>query len=62
MLDESLDLVWATACGDLMPRFKVPLVVLEACRKSTKTLARETVAGALVKQGVGSVLAMGHSV
>lgn len=60
--DESLDLVRATQFGDLMSRFKVPLVVLEACRTSTKTLARETVAGALVKQGVGSVVAMGHSV
>ena len=60
--DESLDLVRATQFGDLMARFRVPLVVLEACRTSTKTLARETVAGALVKQGVGSVVAMGHSV
>jgi hypothetical protein len=60
--DESLDLVRATQFGDLMSRFKVPLVVLEACRTSTKTLARETVAGALVKQGVGSVVAMAHSV
>tara|TARA_R110002072_G_scaffold13481_2_gene56876 strand:- start:76678 stop:81408 length:4731 start_codon:yes stop_codon:yes gene_type:complete len=60
--DESLDLVRATQFGDLVSRFKVPLVVLEACRTSTKTLDRETVAGALVKQGVGSVVAMGHSV
>jgi hypothetical protein len=60
--DEALHLVRATEFGDLMSRFDIPLVVLEACRTATKALARETVAGALLKQGVGSVLAMGHSV
>jgi len=45
-----------------MARFRVPLVVLEACRTATKFFAQETVAGALLRQGVGTVVAMGHAV
>ncbi|MEM9276201.1 MAG: CHAT domain-containing protein, partial [Cyanobacteria bacterium P01_F01_bin.143] len=60
--DGTLDLVRATQFGDLMARFRIPLVVLEACRTATKVLAQETVAGALLRQGVGTVVAMGHAV
>lgn len=57
-----LDLVRATELGDLLSRFDVPLVVLEACRTATKSFAQDTVAGALLRQGVGTVLAMGQAV
>ena len=60
--DGTLDQVRATRFGDLMARFKIPLVVLEACRSATKSFAQDTVAGALMRQGVGTVLAMGHAV
>lgn len=60
--DGSLHLVRAPEFGDLMERFAIPLVVLEACRTATKTFAQETVASALLRHGVASVLAMGHSV
>lgn len=57
-----LHLVRAPELGDLLSRFDVPLVVLEACRTATKAFAQDTVAGALLRQGVGTVLAMGHAV
>ena len=60
--DGRLDLVRADQFGDLMSRYRIPLVVLEACRTATKTFARETVPGALLRHGVGSVLAMGMAV
>ena len=60
--DGSLDLVRAPRFGDLMSGFNIPLVVLEACRTATKSFAQGTVAGALLRQGVGTVLAMGHAV
>ncbi len=60
--DGVLDLVRAPQFGDLMARFNIPLVVLEACRTATKSFAQDTVAGALLRQGVGTVLAMGHAV
>jgi len=58
----SLDLVRAPRLGDLLSRYDVPLVVLEACRTATKAFAQDTVAGALLRQGVGTVVAMGHAV
>ncbi len=60
--DGALDLVRAPQFGDLMSGFNIPLVVLEACRTATKSFAQDTVAGALLRQGVGTVLAMGHAV
>lgn len=60
--DGAMDLVRAEKLGDLLARFQIPLVVLEACRTATKALAQDTVAGALLRQGVGTVLAMGHAV
>lgn len=57
-----LDQVRATQLGDLLSRFNIPLVVLEACRTATKSFAQDTVAGALLREGVGTVLAMGHAV
>ncbi len=45
--DGSTDPVRAQPFGDLMARFRVPLVVLEACRTATKFFAQDTVAGAL---------------
>ncbi|MFC1824667.1 tetratricopeptide repeat protein [Thermodesulfobacteriota bacterium] len=60
--DWSLDLVRAPQFGDLMARFHIPLVVLEACRTATKFFAQQTVASALLRQGVETVIAMGHAV
>jgi len=60
--DGQMDLVRATRFGDLMARFRVPLVVLEACRTSAKFFAHDTLASALLRQGVGTVVAMSHSV
>ncbi|NQT13535.1 MAG: CHAT domain-containing protein, partial [Planctomycetes bacterium] len=60
--DGSLDLVRAPRFGDLMSGFNIPLVVLDACRTATKSFAQDTLAGALLRQGVGTVLAMGHAV
>lgn len=61
--DGSLDLVRARKLGDTLAAFRIPLVVLEACRTATKDpFAQDTVAGALLREGVGSVVAMGHAV
>ncbi len=60
--DGQMDRVRATRFGDLMARFHVPLVVLEACRTGTKFFTQETLASALLRKGVGTVVAMGHAV
>jgi len=60
--DGRTDLVKARRFGDLMSEFEIPLVVLEACRTSTLSFAHETVASELLRQGVGTVVAMGHAV
>ena len=60
--DGGLDRVRAERFGDLMNGFHVPFVVLEACRTATKMPAHDTVASALVRQSVGTVLAMGYAV
>lgn len=61
-LDGDLDLIRAPQLGDLISRYDIPLVILEACRTATPAFAKDTVAGALLRHGVGSVLAMGYAV
>lgn len=60
--DGAIDLVRAPKFGDVMARFQVPLMVLEACRTSMTVSAQETVAGGLLRRGVGTVVGMGLSV
>jgi len=60
--DGGRDDVLASDFGEVMSRFNIPLVVLEACRSASKMSAQDTVAGALLRTGVGTVLAMGHAV
>jgi tetratricopeptide (TPR) repeat protein len=57
-----LDLVRADQLGHLLAGRHIPLVVLAACRTATRVSAEETVAGELLRQGVGTVVAMGHAV
>jgi tetratricopeptide (TPR) repeat protein len=56
--------VSATHLGDLLARLDVPLVILEACRGADlrDEPASSSVAPALLKSGVGSVVAFSHSV
>jgi len=60
----SVDLVSASRLGDLLASYAIPLVILEACRSATmgKTIVFGSVATRLIQAGVGSVLAMSHSV
>lgn len=62
--DETLDLVSGKKLGELLSRLDIPLVLLEACR--TSDLSEKPVSGsvapALLKCGVGSVVAFSHSV
>lgn len=62
--DSLTDLVAADRLGDLLAEYRIPLVVLAACRSATvgKTLAFRSVAPRLLQAGVGSVLSMGHAV
>ena len=62
--DSQSDLIAADQLGNLLARYKIPLVVLEACRSATvgKTLVAGAVAPRLILAGVGSVLSMGHAV
>jgi tetratricopeptide (TPR) repeat protein len=57
-----LHFVRAPELGDLLSSYDVPLAVLEACRTATEAFAQDTVAGALLRHGVGTVVAMGHAV
>lgn len=57
-----LDTVRADRLGTLLAGLDIPLVVLAACRTSMKDSSEETVATALLRQGVGTVLAMGYAV
>jgi hypothetical protein len=57
-----LDRVLADRLGTLLAGLDIPLVVLAACRTAMKDSAEETVATALLRQGVGTVLAMGYAV
>jgi hypothetical protein len=58
------DFVKADELGNLLAKYKVPLVVLEACRSAAlgKTIVFRSVAPRLIQAGVGSVLSMSHSV
>ena len=58
------DFVSAVQLGDLLERYAIPLVILEACRSATlgKTLVFGSIAAYLIRAGVGSVLAMSHAV
>jgi hypothetical protein len=62
--DETSDLVPAPRLGDLMVRQGVPLVLLEACRGAdlSDRPVFGSVAPALLKSGVTSVVAFSHSV
>ena len=58
------DFVRADRLGDLLAQYRIPLVVLEACRSATigKAAVFRSVAPRLIRAGVGSVLSMGHAV
>lgn len=58
------DLVPAEKLGNLLASYRIPLVVLEACRSATvgKAAVFRSVAPRLIQAGVGSVLSMGHAV
>ncbi len=62
--ESKTDLVRADQLGDLLAKYKIPLVVLEACRSATigKAAVFRSVAPRLIQAGVGSVLSMGHAV
>lgn len=48
--------------GAELAAFQIPLVVLEACRTAAKASGQDTVAGALLRAGVSTVIGMGHAV
>ncbi len=58
------DLVEAERLGNLLAKYRVRLVVLEACRSGTvgKSAVFRSVAPRLIKAGVSSVLSMSHAV
>ena len=58
------DFVRADRLGDLLAKYQIPLVVLEACRSATvgRTAVFRSVAPRLIQAGVGSVLSMSHAV
>ena len=58
------DLVPANRLGDLLANEKIPLVILEACRSGqvSRLPVSGSVAPCLLEAGVGSVIAMSHSV
>ncbi len=62
--ESKTDLVRADRLGDLLAKYKIPLVVLDACRSATvgKAAVFRSVAPRLIQAGVGSVLSMGHAV
>ncbi|MGO9467472.1 MAG: CHAT domain-containing protein, partial [Isosphaeraceae bacterium] len=62
--ESKTDFVRADQLGDLLAKYKIPLVVLEACRSATigKAAVFRSVAPRLIQAGVGSVLSMGHAV
>ena len=62
--DSTTDLVPAERLGTLLANYRIPLVVLEACRSATvgRTAVFRSVAPRLIQAGVGSVLSMGHAV
>jgi tetratricopeptide (TPR) repeat protein len=62
--ESKTEYVLAEGLGNLLAKYKIPLVVLEACRSATvgKTAVFRSVAPRLIQAGVGSVLSMGHAV
>ena len=62
--DNRAELVPSTRLGDLLARLDVPLVLLEACRSSglSDRPVFGSVAPALLRSGVGSVIAFSHTV
>jgi tetratricopeptide (TPR) repeat protein len=62
--DGATHLVTGPELGDLLARLNVPLVLLEACRSSdlSDKPVFGSVAPALLRSGVGSVIAFSHSV
>src|SRR5262249_45910059 len=56
--DSQTDLVTADRLGTLLAKYRIPLVVLEACRSATieKAAVFRSVAPRLIQAGVGSVL------
>jgi len=58
------DYVRADRLGDILAEYKIPLVILEACRTGTigKLAVFRAVAPRLIEAGVGSVISMSHAV
>jgi hypothetical protein len=57
------DWVRADDLGNLLARYRIPLVILEACRSSeVNDVAFRSVAPRLIEAGVGSVIAMSYAV
>ncbi len=54
--------IYTNELGPLLHEHQIPLVFLEACQSGSADMASESVASELLKQGVGSVVAMNHSV
>jgi tetratricopeptide (TPR) repeat protein len=54
--------VFTNELGPLLHNHGIPLVFLEACQTATALKASESVASALLRVGVASVVAMSHSV
>jgi hypothetical protein len=58
-----MDPVRADDLGNLLARYRIPLVILEACRTSeVGDVAFRSVAPRLIEAGVGSVIAMSYAV
>ena len=62
--ESATDFVVADRLGEVLASYAVPLVILEACRSATlsETTALGSVAPRLIEAGMGSVLAMSHTV
>lgn len=59
----AMDPVRADDLGNLLARYRIPLVILEACRSSeVDDVAFRSVAPRLIEAGVGSVIAMSYAV
>ncbi len=58
------DYVRADRLGDILATYKIPLIILEACRTGTigKLAVFRAVAPRLIEAGVGSVISMSHAV
>jgi tetratricopeptide (TPR) repeat protein len=60
--DRRHHLIYTDKLGPLLDHHRIPLVFLEACQSAQAGIATESVATALLKVGVASVVAMSHSV